>query len=119
MTISLRNVVILALIGSVALLMGCQPKTTQIDQMGISDQAALEDLAPENQPQQVPTTIEEPATQPTPAARMHVVRKGDSLYKLARQYYNDQRMWRLIWQANIDQVPDPNVIEVGQQLLIP
>jgi len=51
--------------------------------------------------------------------RIHVVQPGDTLYKLARKYYGDQRFWRKIWQANLDKVPDPNTIKVGEELVIP
>ena len=49
----------------------------------------------------------------------HVVAKGDTLFGLARQYYNDQRRWKDIYEANRDQVSDPDRISVGQQLVIP
>ena len=90
---------------------------------GVSEQTKLEELAPqEEDAQEVPTVIEEPPQAQQGQATgqtVHVVQSGDTLYKLARQYYNDVRMWRAIWQANLDQLPDPNSIEVGQQLIIP
>lgn len=49
----------------------------------------------------------------------HVVQKGDTLYKLARQYYNNQSMWKKIWEANRDVVPNPNQLNVGTTLQIP
>jgi nucleoid-associated protein YgaU len=55
----------------------------------------------------------------TVGLRTHVVRKGDTLYKLARVYYNDQSKWRAIWDANRDKVSDPDVLSVGQTLVIP
>lgn len=52
-------------------------------------------------------------------ARTHVVQKGDTLYKLARQYYNDQSKWKDIWQANKTRVPNKDKLEVGTKLIIP
>lgn len=49
----------------------------------------------------------------------HVVARGDTLYKLARMYYNDQSKWRVIYEANRSQLSSPNQIRVGQQLVIP
>ena len=54
-----------------------------------------------------------------PAARSHVVERGDSLYSLARKYYNDQSQWRRIFEANRDKITDPNDLKVGQTLIIP
>ncbi len=52
-------------------------------------------------------------------ARTHVVRKGETLYELARRYYANQSRWRDIWQANRSQLPDPNKLRVGMELVIP
>ena len=59
----------------------------------------------------------------TPAAvrgsRTHVLRQGETLMQLARRYYQDASKWRLIHQANRDKIQNPNVVFVGQELLIP
>jgi len=59
------------------------------------------------------------AGEDTTGARTHTVRKGDTLYKLARMYYNDQSKWRDIWKANRGRLSDANKLEVGQTLVIP
>lgn len=51
--------------------------------------------------------------------RTHTVQKGDTLYKLARQYYNDQARWKDIYEANRAEMGNPNQIRVGQRLVIP
>ena len=56
---------------------------------------------------------------PVPAGGSYVVRKGDTLYALARRFYNDQRKWRVIYEANRQTLRDPNQIQVGQVLTIP
>ncbi len=71
-----------------------------------------------------PVTTAEPLEEtliPTdePAVRTHVVTKDDTLYKLARHYYNDQRKWRDIWEANRNRLPNPDRLEVGLKLIIP
>jgi len=52
-------------------------------------------------------------------ASTHVVQKGDTLYRLARQYYNNQSRWKDIFEANRDQLSDPHRLKVGQTLTIP
>jgi len=56
---------------------------------------------------------------PTTGGRTHTVQKGDTLYKLARQYYNDQSKWKEIFEANRAELGDPNRVRVGQRLTIP
>ncbi|MCK4342603.1 MAG: LysM peptidoglycan-binding domain-containing protein [Phycisphaerae bacterium] len=66
----------------------------------------------------VPSEATPPAEE-VAGPRTHVVVKGDTLFKLARAYYNDQSKWKDIWQANRTRVPDPNKLEVGTNLIIP
>jgi nucleoid-associated protein YgaU len=52
-------------------------------------------------------------------AKYHTVAKQDTLYRLARTYYNNASRWRDIYEANRAEIGDPNKIYVGQRLLIP
>ena len=51
--------------------------------------------------------------------KTHVVQKGDTLYKIARDHYGDQSKWRSIFEANRDQLSDPHRLKVGQTLTLP
>ena len=55
----------------------------------------------------------------SPAVRYHIVAKNDTLYSLARQYYGDHHRWKDIYGANRTSISDPNLIRVGQRLVIP
>ncbi len=52
------------------------------------------------------------------APRTHLVKQGDTLFGLARQYYGDGRKWPLIMKAN-PQVTAPGRLLIGQSLTIP
>jgi nucleoid-associated protein YgaU len=52
-------------------------------------------------------------------ARLYVVKAGDSLSKIAKEVLGDARRWPEIFEANKDQIKDPNLIRVGQELKIP
>jgi LysM repeat protein len=55
-----------------------------------------------------------------PAARYHVVQRGDWLSKLAQRYYGDIYKWPIIHEANRKIIgANPDVIKPGQELLIP
>ena len=63
-------------------------------------------------------------TQPTTKAggqaqRDYVVQSGDSLSKIARQFYGNANEWQKIFEANKDKIKDPNLIHPGQKLIIP
>ena len=47
------------------------------------------------------------------------VRKGDTLSRIARHFYDDANAWRRIFDANRDQLADPDLIKPGQMLKIP
>lgn len=49
----------------------------------------------------------------------YTVRKGDTLYKIARTVYGDERRWRDIYQLNRGKLPSPDKIFVGMTLELP
>ena len=104
---------------------GCQKKTTPPVQQGTDQPARLGDVTPAPEGStDVGTDVavtppSTPAAMPTGAGRIHVVQRGDTLFKLARQYYNDQSQWKRIYEANRSQIPNQNVLKVGQKLMIP
>jgi nucleoid-associated protein YgaU len=49
----------------------------------------------------------------------YTVVKGDSLSKIAKNIYGKASMWRKIYEANQDQIKDPDLIFPGQLLRIP
>ena len=60
-----------------------------------------------------------PAAAEAPAAQKYTVRPGDSLSKIAKQFYGDASAYMKIFEANTDQLEDPNQIRPGQELVIP
>jgi nucleoid-associated protein YgaU len=54
-----------------------------------------------------------------PPARMYEVQAGDTLAKIAKQFYGDANRWHEIHEANRDSIPNPNLIQVGQKIRIP
>jgi NitT/TauT family transport system substrate-binding protein len=66
------------------------------------------------------------ATAPAPAAKSekaaaqeYIVKPGDTLARLAEQFYSSANKWSKIYEANKDQVKNPNYIFVGMKLTIP
>lgn len=51
--------------------------------------------------------------------RTYTVVKGDSLSKIAKREYGNANAWRRIFDANRDQITDPDLIHPGQVLRIP
>jgi LysM repeat protein len=54
-----------------------------------------------------------------PEARYHTVVKGDSLSKIAKEYYGDAMKYPVIFEANKPMLEDPDKIYPGQVLRIP
>lgn len=55
----------------------------------------------------------------TSGSRTHKVQKGDTLFKLAKQYYNNPSRWRTIYEANRVTLQNKDILEPGQVLLLP
>ena len=56
---------------------------------------------------------------PDDATQWYEVVAGDTLSKIAEKYYGDPNLYPDIFEANRDQLDDPNKIKVGQKLRIP
>lgn len=63
----------------------------------------------------VPSQAQEMRTQP----REHVVRRGDTLWDLARSYLNNPYLWPRIFDANRSVIRDPHWIYPDQRFMIP
>ncbi|HHT9125451.1 MAG TPA: LysM peptidoglycan-binding domain-containing protein [Candidatus Brocadiia bacterium] len=63
--------------------------------------------------------IQAPVTPKETSNRTHTVQKGDTLFKLARQYYNNEAEWKKIYDANKNTIPNPNALSQGVVLIIP
>lgn len=53
------------------------------------------------------------------AVQTYTVVKGDTLSKIAKQYYGNANEYMRIFEANRDQLKDPDKIQIGQVLKIP
>ena len=53
------------------------------------------------------------------ATQWHEVKQGETLWKIAEQYYGDGSLHTKIFEANKDTLKDPNLIRIGQRLRIP
>lgn len=51
--------------------------------------------------------------------RRHTVQAGDSLSKISKQFYGNANEYMKIFEANQDQLSNPNEIKPRQQLVIP
>lgn len=60
-----------------------------------------------------------PASVTTASERQYTVRAGDTLSTVAARFYGDSNAWPRIAAANGGRLPNPNVLQPGQILLIP
>ena len=58
-----------------------------------------------------------PAAAPEP--RTYTVKGGDSLSKIAKNFYGDAMQWKRIYEANRDKISNPDLIHPGQVFVIP
>jgi nucleoid-associated protein YgaU len=61
---------------------------------------------------------------PPPAAskgggQVYTVKSGDSLSKIAKNFYGDASKWHRIYDANKDKIKNPDLIHPGQEFTIP
>ena len=64
-------------------------------------------------------------TGPAPVAKVaagqsvYKVRPGDTLSGIARDQMGNMRRWTEIWEANRNRIADPNLIDIGWELVLP
>jgi len=59
------------------------------------------------------------AAQGGSGGRTYKVQPGDSLSKIAKEFYGNANEYNRIFEANRSQLNDPNKIQAGQELVIP
>lgn len=59
------------------------------------------------------------APDPEPEAQFYEVKKGDTLSKIAKEFYGSANKYPVIFEANKPMLKDPNLIYPGQVLRIP
>jgi nucleoid-associated protein YgaU len=93
----------------------------QLAETKIKPVAAAEEK-PKPVAKQIPTaSVKAPGAAPAAkaAAQQYVVKAGDTLSKIAGQFYNSIGKWEKIYEANKDSLKNPNYIYVGMKLVIP
>lgn len=80
--------------------------------------------AEEKQEEATPAPAAEAAPAPeaapaAPAQRTYTVVSGDSLGKISQKLYGDWAQWKRIYEANRDQISNPDLIYPGQTFVIP
>jgi hypothetical protein len=122
------------------------PQLTQNDRIADSTQTQQEKkndnskLMDSSEPQIANATPVEPSTATPPIARtvtlsdqksrntelansnglkFYQINPGDNLWDLAGQYYADPFWWPYIYQSNLTDLPNPDVLDIGQNLKIP
>lgn len=75
---------------------------------------------------QAPPVVDNSAPIPVPEKtipearpRTHVVKKGETLTEIARQYYGSGGRWQKVYEANKEKLNDKNRVRVGTVLVIP
>ena len=116
-----------------AAIVGCQNNTTSkpAETAGVrgdvTDIRPMESTTPAYQPvayqpaapvQTAPdTTLATTSTTPATAGNSHVVKRGETLYSIAKTTYGDGKQWQKIASANPG--VSPSTLKVGQTLVIP
>ncbi|MEQ1752546.1 MAG: Ig-like domain-containing protein [Micropepsaceae bacterium] len=80
--------------------------------------AAPEPAKPSASAEAVPTTPGN-ASAPKVSGRYVKIRRGDSLWRLAKRHYGDGRKWKRILRANRHSIGNPDLIYHGRRLYLP
>jgi nucleoid-associated protein YgaU len=83
-------------------------------------EAAAPKAAPKAKPAAEPAKKSTPGSAPVSAAgHTHTVKKGDSLWKIAKAELGDSARWNEIYELNKDKLKSPEALRDGMQLKLP
>ena len=63
--------------------------------------------------------VQQPANPAVEQGKTYTVQKGDTLWKIAKQFYGNGSQYSKIVSANSDKIKNPNLIYPGQVFSIP
>ncbi|HNH47216.1 MAG TPA: transporter substrate-binding domain-containing protein, partial [Myxococcota bacterium] len=66
-----------------------------------------------------PTDDSGSSPEPVAGGRSHKVAPGETLSSIASAEYKNPDKWKAIWEANKSRLPNPNLVEVGDVLVLP
>jgi len=99
--------------------MANEPNKPDFSNVQGGSQSTAPSPAPKADFSNVSAGVESTAPVVEPEVQTYTVVKGDTLSKIARHYYGSANQWRPIFEANRDQLDDPDRIKPGQVLKIP
>jgi len=67
----------------------------------------------------IPTLMQMTEVEDAKSSRRHTIQKGDSLYKIALQYYKDGSKWNKILEVNSKIIKNQSSLPVGAEIEIP
>ena len=99
--------------------MASDPKKPDFSNVHSGAQSTAPPPAPKADFGNVQSGVDSTASAGEGAAASYTVVKGDSLSKIAKHFYGNANRWHSIFDANRDQLDDPDRIKPGQVLKIP
>jgi len=99
--------------------MANDPKKPDFSNVQSGAQSSAPPPAPKADFSNVQSGVQSTAPVVASAAQTYTVAKGDSLSKIAKHFYGNASRRRRIFDANRDQLDDPDLIKPGQVLKIP
>ena len=74
--------------------------------------------AEDNQSEPLDSTIYE-QTEKIKTQKFHIIRKGETLSDISYKYYGSANKWRMILDANRDEIEDVSKLKPGTKIIIP
>jgi nucleoid-associated protein YgaU len=99
--------------------MANEPKKPDFSNVQGGGQSTAPPPAPKADFSNVQAGVQSTAPTVAPSSQSYTVVKGDSLSKIAKHFYGSANRWKQIFEANRDQLDDPDLIKPGQVLKIP
>ena len=95
-------------------------QTISVSRNGFTDTVKMNNAKAPTNKSPAKTPNKTPAKKPAAKkAKSHSVKRGDTLWDIAKKYYGKGHLWTKIYKANKSKIKNPNLIYPGQKFTIP
>jgi len=94
-------------------------EVSQQEQLKSPDNQVKPKVVVEQEPIIKHEPVEEPPQDRYKTRKFYIVRRGDTLSRISKKYYNTANNWYVIYEANRDVLSNPNMLQPRTKLFIP
>ena len=92
---------------------------TKLRKPAVSEKIEVKVTVQPKVPKKIEKTTAEKEIRPATHGGQHTVTPGDNLWKISSHYYTQGELWPNIYRANLNQIPNPDMLTPASEIQVP